>query len=242
MFRKVDEKTGKLAHHRAQEHQNARHVGQNLQCVFELTTTGPYPGYHDILELRVLPVDVDFRPSKVFFPMCLKMLPRRTDNIITGNSKHHKGLTIPLLKEHLDIAHDPEIAADLFHAWYKSLKLEMFARIYPLAFNWVKTSAFLNDWLGFHDGVPILHDYIDPVKYRDIVSQVHFLQDVAWFNLTELGGVAYENTAVKSHLMNNFETGKTDRSNVYYDCIDTANLFRLMRALHIPTGMNFIVR
>lgn len=147
-----------------------KHLNGHLLCAIDTETTGLIPGYNDVIQVSIMPLDYKLDPSKDYFPFDMKIVPRRKENIdpkaLEVNRSHLADIMVNGV--------EADLAADLFEEWFIKLNLPPKKRIMPLAHNWAFDSAFLRDWLGFYN----MNDRIDG-RYRDTQAVALYLNDVA---------------------------------------------------------------
>ena len=165
------------------------HLNNNILCVVDVETTGPTPGFHDIIEICVLPLDNFLKPSRKILPFCMNLIPMRKENIdfeamriqrkymdkvikdkVCGNKKRVIELTLK--------GCEPMRAADLLVEWVEKLKLLPFKRIMPIGHNWVFDRTFIIEWLGMET-----FDMLFDPRYRDTMAMSLYDNDIAgWYN------------------------------------------------------------
>lgn len=104
-------------------------------CSIDLETTGVDPGYSEIIQIAVVPLDDQLEPvGTPFYRLIRPEFPELADP---------KALEINgLSTEDLMDEADAEKVADLFEEWVDG------RRIIPLAHNYIFEHGFLNAWLG----------------------------------------------------------------------------------------------
>lgn len=144
----------------------------HVLCCIDFETTGLTAGYHDAIEVAIVPVGSDLRPSKRVLPFVTLLRPkdRYPDSWTEGAARVHK-----IGREELIIhGSDPFDAADRFVAWVQKLGLGPNKKIAPLAYNWPFDSGFLRDWL-----CPQTFDMWIWHRYRDAMPLILALNDKA---------------------------------------------------------------
>ncbi len=189
------------------------HLNNNLLCVVDVETTGTRVGFHDLIQVCVLPLDSELKPWKGVVPFYMDIKPRRPENCTPE--------LVPLHREKLCRAQisgmDADRAADLFAEWYQKLKLLPNKRISPLAQNWPFDRGFMIDWLGPTG----FEEYFD-ARYRDTMVAALFDNDVADFRaeLCPYPKVNLQYLATTLGVL-------TDRSHdAIQDCLTTAEVYR----------------
>lgn len=120
------------------------HLNGNLLCAVDLETTGVRAGYHEPIQIAVLPLNSDIKPADEVRPFYVNIAPQRPARASLEASRIHK-LDIDKLIQH---ALHPDKVADLLVEWFEDLDLPLNRRIIPLAHNWAFEYSFLSTWLG----------------------------------------------------------------------------------------------
>jgi len=115
----------------------------NPLVALDIETTGPEPGYHEIIQIALLPLDVNMEPAKVlpFYINIAPQFPERCD----PNAMRVHGIS---LDELLMSGATPSQAVDWLGNWFESLPLAWGKRLTPLAANWAFERSYLVPWLG----------------------------------------------------------------------------------------------
>jgi len=144
------------------------HLNGNLLCSIDVETTGLIPGFHDIIEVAILPLNSDFTPRKDILPFNVLIKPKRLDNIDPKAMSVNKLDLLQIMRE----GFDPYFAAELFDKWVEKLKLPLGKQIAPLAQNWPFDREFISDWLG-KEGFNLSFFY----GVRDLKVAANFIND-----------------------------------------------------------------
>src|SRR5690348_12661029 len=91
-------------------HSSMVHLNGNLLCAVDVETTGLDPTKNDIIQLCILPLDSQIKPSQTVRPFVIEMVPKRPENIQSGANKTHRINLAELILR----AIDPWKAVDLF--------------------------------------------------------------------------------------------------------------------------------
>jgi DNA polymerase III epsilon subunit-like protein len=121
-----------------------QHLNGNLLCSIDVETSGLKAGFHDMLQICILPLDGALNPNQKHTPFILNLKPKRPENADPGAFRVNKlSLADCILK-----GIDPYSAADMFEEWFFKLQLMDRKKICPLAHNWPFDRGFIIDWLG----------------------------------------------------------------------------------------------
>lgn len=149
-------------------------------CIVDTETTGTIPRHHDIIEIGALVLDEYFDLDKQSKPFNLLMWPSRPDNvdvkaIEAQQSQDGKKLTLKKFHEVLRHGLTPTKAADLFVAWFESLRLPPKGRLLPIAHNWPFDREMIKDWLGDKTFEYVFaHSYIDTFPLCKFIEGVKY--------------------------------------------------------------------
>jgi len=152
-----------------------QHWNGNQVCVIDTETTGLEPGWHDIVQVCILPLDSNFEPRQDVIPFYLNLKPdspeRADPEALKINGLKLAELAIKGI--------DTEKAKDLLDAWIEKLDLPYTKygnrkRIIPLGQNYSFDLGFMKAWLGV-DRYGELFDY----HYRDTMPAALYLNDRA---------------------------------------------------------------
>lgn len=147
------------------------HLNGNLLAAIDFETTGALPGYHEPVQIAVLPLDSDCRPLKgvtPFYSLMRPEHPERMDPIAMGI--HH------LSPEELAEAPHPDRVADYLIEWFDRLDMPIERNLVPLAANWPFECGFLLAWLG----EPLMRRLFNPL-YRDVMVLALAINDRSFF-------------------------------------------------------------
>lgn len=150
----------------------------NVLCSIDFETTGLVAGYHDAIEVAIVPVDCDLQPSKKVPPFVYLLRPkdRHPDSWTEEAARVHKISREKLIIEGVE----PFKAADAFVDWVQRLGLGPNKKIAPLAYNWPFDRGFLHDWL-----CPQTFEMWIWHRYRDAMPLVLALNDKAEMDMRD---------------------------------------------------------
>jgi len=213
-----------------------KHLNHHIVCVVDSCTSGPRPGYNDIIELCVMPVTNGFQPDKQFLPFHMYMHPKRPENFDWSHlGKYDAAYT----RKHLKDSLDPWYCQELFENWYTKLGLRDRKHIQPLAYNWSKQAAFLQDWFGYDDdNQTFMSDFFDLLHHRDLIDLALYMNDLAWCN-QEPYPIQKQNLAYICNKLNIVQrTPQTCMSH----CFDILSCWRELAYMKLPTGFELNLR
>jgi DNA polymerase III epsilon subunit-like protein len=127
-------------------HSGMVHLDGNILAAMDYETTGTVPGYHEVIQVGIVPLDADLRPSKVVRPFYHNIAPLYPERQEHGAGDVHK-LDLNWLQEN---APSHERVADLLVDWWEKLDLPVGRKVTPLAHNYEFEAGFSRGWLG-HD-------------------------------------------------------------------------------------------
>lgn len=212
-------------------HSGMTHLNGNLLCVIDVETTGLVPGYHDIWQLSILPLDNSIRPLQSVMPFYINLklkYPERADpqaiKIATPEFAR--------LQQH---AIDPWKAVDLFETWFEQLKLPQRKRLMPLGQNWVYDRSHVMEWLGG----PLSFDHFFHFHYRDTMAAALFINDRSdqFCEKIPFPQVGLGELCTRTQTLN------LKAHDALQDCVATAEVYRKLLIGHMPgTGQDPVHR
>lgn len=124
------------------------HTNGHLLCAVDIETTGLIPGFNDVIQVAIVPLDNNIKPIKSILPFYVNMKPYYPENISPDLLKSGKVRVMDIIKNGVD----PETAADFLEEWFEKLNLPItlneHKRIMPLWTNGSFDKDFLREWLG----------------------------------------------------------------------------------------------
>lgn len=147
------------------------HLNNHLLCAIDVETTGLRPGFHEIIQIAIIPLDNWLQPRKDLPIFEQRMCPKRLDRVDFEALEVSQTQFDQLINGGID----PEKALELFEYWFKRLNLPENKRLVPLGFNVTLFDLpFIYDWMGH----TMYHQYIHGYA-RDVMTVCHYLNDVA---------------------------------------------------------------
>jgi DNA polymerase III epsilon subunit-like protein len=192
-----------------------RSLNGHLLAAIDFETTGTIPGWHEVVQVAVVPLDGDLRPASR--PFCRYVRPEHPERADPAAQCIH---SIP--PEVLEAALSAEKVADLLHEWADSLQLRIGQKLVPLAHNWAFEHSFLTAWLGEEQRDALFHYHA-----RDAQSFAITLNDAA-----SVAGRERPFPSVSlPHLCDQFKIVNTKPHDALADSIAEASLYRAMLKL-----------
>jgi DNA polymerase III epsilon subunit-like protein len=192
-----------------------KHLYGNVLAAVDVETTGRRAGYHEIIQIAILPLNNDIRPLdgvRPFYTTVQPLFPERADACSTR--VHHINIADIVLH-----APDPGRVQDLLLEWWRKLDLPVGKCLIPLAHNWAFESGFLKAWLGVDLAGEIFHSHA-----RDAMLHALSLNDRAAFR-GEKPPFSY--VGLKS-LCKHFKVTNTNPHDALADCVAEAEVYRAM--------------
>src|SRR3972149_3394561 len=130
------------------------HLNGNLLASVDLETTGLQAGYHEPIQIAIVPLNSDIKPLDVrpFYTTIRPNYPERQQT----NAGYVHGLKLEDLVLH---APDAGRVQDLMVEWWEKLDLPVGKTLVPLAHNWAFESGFLRAWLGVDLSQQLFHGH-----------------------------------------------------------------------------------
>lgn len=120
------------------------HLNGNLMAAIDYETTGLKAGWHEIIQIAVVPLNADLRPNRDLRPFYHNIAPKFPERHDRRAASVH-GLN---LNELMLNAPSSEKVADLLVEWWERLDLPASKCLVPLAHNWAFESSHGKAWLG----------------------------------------------------------------------------------------------
>jgi DNA polymerase III epsilon subunit-like protein len=189
-----------------------KHLKNNIFAAIDLETTGVKPGYSEIIQIAIVPLDNNFKPvGDHFYTNIRPDHPERAEiQALTIN-----GLSL----EELESAPSKERVADSLAEWFESLHLLNGGRLIPIAHNWSFENSFLKAWLGTDELDRIFH-YLP----RDAMIHALALNDAAALRGEE---IPFKSVGLKE-LCKQFGIINTRPHDALADSIAEANVYKVI--------------
>ena len=190
-----------------------QHLNGHLLCAVDTETTGLRPGFHDIWQVAILPLDADIRPLKGVLPFCMDIKVKFPDRV----DKAAILLTMAEFVRRQTHAVEAFTCADLFDEWFDRLELPLHKKIIPLAQNWPFDREFLKEWLGQESFAQAFY----PV-YRDTMAAAAFDNDLCDFKSEK---ILFSKQNL-SYICSKLDVNNNKPHDALQDCIATAECYR----------------
>lgn len=127
----------------------------NMLVAVDVETTGLTPGFHEVVQVAIVPLDSDILPCKEHRAFYINIRPEHPERADRKATDVH-GLDMDWL---LTNGIEQYRAADMLEDWVTGLDLPFSKRMAPLAHNFPFEKAFLSNWLGqaTYDGLFFIH-------------------------------------------------------------------------------------
>lgn len=194
------------------------HFNGNLLCAIDIETTGLRWGYHDIIDLCIMPVAPDFTPNKTLPYFSLKMFPKY------GNVDE-KGATRAQIADAITNGIECDRAEMRLREWFEKLALKPGKKIVPLGQNYANFDRnFIIDWLGG----PLCYDEFFRSDSRDCQQLALGINDLCDFHNERIPFPKTNLTYLARQLGHNREGAHS----AIMDCLTTIEVYRRLMRYH----------
>jgi DNA polymerase III epsilon subunit-like protein len=190
------------------------HLQGHLLCAIDFETTGARPGYHEPIQIAVVPLNSDLRPAEGIRPFYTNIRPLFPERAEPAATRVHK-LDLNYLCQH---ALEPDRVADLFREWFENLDMPFQKVIVPLAHNWAFEYGFLGAWLGIEGRDKIFHAHA-----RDAMTIALGKNDTAFFRGET---PPFDSYVSLTHLCRHFGIVNPRPHDALCDCLAEAEVYR----------------
>ncbi len=196
------------------------HLNGNLLAAIDLETTGLQAGYHEPIQIAVVPLNSDIRPLESVRPFYMTIKPSYPERQEKATGYVHN-LPIEELVLH---APDPGRVQDMLVEWWERLELPVGKTLIPLAHNWAFECKFLQTWLGVELASTLFHGHA-----RDAMLFALSLNDKAAFM-----GVPPPFAKVGlGSICNRFKINNPHPHDALYDALAEAECYRAMLTMDL---------
>lgn len=127
----------------------------NLLCSIDYETTGLRDGYHEVIQVALVPVDSHLNPLKDVRPFYTNVKPEFPERQEIEVADVHALQMEDLILQ----APEQETVKDMLYSWFKNLDLPLGKKMIPLAHNWSFEARFSYEWLGVDMMSEIFHPH-----------------------------------------------------------------------------------
>jgi DNA polymerase III epsilon subunit-like protein len=195
-------------------------LNYNLMAAVDVETTGRMPGYHEIIQIGVQPLDSDFNPLDGVAPFNMNVAPEFIERAEREATTVH-GLNLEELKA---TAPSQTRVVDMFVEWFQNLDLPFRKSLVPLAHNWAFEAGFLKAFLGME----LFNECFHPHP-RDSMLFCISLNDRASYRGDE---IIFKQVSLTA-LCKQFGITNLNAHNALADAIAEAQLYRILMQLPI---------
>jgi len=189
------------------------HLSGNLLCAIDIETTGREPGYHEIIQIAIQPLNSQVKPNHDIPPFYRNIRPECVDRIDRHATAVH-GIDIDDLIVSSPSSYHVEEALG---QWFIDLDLPIDCRIAPLAHNWAFESAFLKIWLGVEQ-----FDVFFNSVARDTMLDAMFINDQRYMSGAK---IPFPNVSLY-HVCRKLNVVNSNPHDALCDCLATAEVYR----------------
>jgi DNA polymerase III epsilon subunit-like protein len=158
--------------------ESMQHLNQHLLCSIDTELTGLRPGYHEIVQISICPLNAKLEPSTVYPVFDIYLKPNYPERI-DSEARRKSG---DVIQKALDTGMDRMAAADLLENWNTELHLPEKKRIVPLGFNYAAfDKPHIQEWIGWEH-----YNAMFDSKIRDLFVIACMMNDFADFNAMEI--------------------------------------------------------
>lgn len=190
--------------------------------VVDTETTGLNPMRHDLIQLCIMALKLDFTPDKGIPPFYALIKPKSYPVGEEGLQEYLNEIKPAMdknklsMKKILENGFDQAKAMDLFEKWWAIAGHG--EQLFPLCQNYSHDAAFLRQFMG-----PISFSHYFSYYPRDTFSTAQFLNDQA---MAQGAKIPYPNGLSLGKLCIAHGIDLIGAHDAYFDCIATAEVYR----------------
>jgi DNA polymerase III epsilon subunit-like protein len=189
------------------------HLNGNIMAAVDFETTGVKSGWHEPIQMAVVPLNSDLRPMDDVRPFYVNIKPEHPERQDPEAARVHQLDMDQLILYALDRGR----VESLFIEWVESLKLPFERKLIPLAHNWPFEHGFFKAWLG--------HDLCNKIWHghaRDAMEYAASLNDKAYMRGAK---VPFSNLGL-GDLCKHFGVINPKAHDALHDCLAEAEVYR----------------
>lgn len=187
-------------------------MNNHVLATLDIETTGLVCGYHEIIQVCVLPLTCDLDPVPDISPFYLNIRPEFPERA-TPQAMAVNGLSL----EELESAPSASQAADIFFEWFHALRLPFGKTLIPLTQNAPFDIPRTQLWLG-QEG----YEHCFARRGRDTMFTALAINDMAAWKCQP---IPFPNASLKG-LCNKLGVQLDNHHDALGDCIATAKVYR----------------
>lgn len=184
---------------------------QNIIASIDTETTGLFPYWNEMIQLAIVPLDNNFKPSQKLKPLVIEAKPNFPERWSDGAAKVNG-----LKEKSLNFAKKEEGVQKLIN-WLDTNNII----ITPLAQNWMFDKFFIEEFLGKDGKKKIMEKYFTK-NYRDLKIAAQFLDDMC---LQYKGRVRFTNFSLK-YFCEQYNISYEGAHDATVDALNTAKCYR----------------
>jgi len=122
------------------------HLNNNMMVSLDIETTGLRPGFHEIIQIAMIPLDNWLEPRKDLPVFDLKICPEHLGRIDYDSLEVSK----QTIQDVMDTGLPSVKVQELFEYWFERLRLPEGKKLVPLGMNIAEFDLqFIQHWLGY---------------------------------------------------------------------------------------------
>lgn len=199
---------------------SAKHLNGNLICVIDTETTGLKAGFHEILQLAILPLGPDLTPSTYFRPFEIKIKPEWPERAEDAAVKVNRGLLQAACIEGIE----RWTAVEFLESWFNDLRLGFRKQIVPLGANYQFDRDFIREFVGG----PESYNQFFRSDYRDVQLAALAINDMCDWHSER---IPFPKVNL-SYLCSQLGMERINAHDAMGDCLATAEVYRRLMRYH----------
>lgn len=154
-------------------HSTMPHLNGNIMAAVDFETTGVKAGWHEPIQIAIVPLNADLRPMDGIRPFYTNIRPEHPERQDPEASRVHQIDMDQLLLYGLERGR----VETLLIEWWESLGLPFERKLVPLAHNWPFEHSFFRAWLGHDLTNRIWHGHArDAMEYAVSLNDKAFMR------------------------------------------------------------------